>query len=68
MVFQACIPMKWLSMCFIFLEGALTIIVGDEKYTATQGEALYVPCGIPHGSENAFDGTTKYIALTIPPT
>ena len=53
---------------FYILEGALSIIVNGKKYTAQQGEALYVPCGIPHGSENAFDGTTKYIALTIPPT
>lgn len=53
---------------FYILEGALTIIAGGMKYTAKAGEALYVPCGIPHASENAYDGTTKYVALTTPPT
>lgn len=53
---------------FYILHGALTIIVNGKKYTAKTGEALYVPCGIPHSSENPFAGITKYIALTTPPT
>ena len=53
---------------FYILDGALTIIVKGKKYTAEAGEALYVPPGVPHSSENAFTGTTKYIALTTPPT
>ncbi len=53
---------------FYILEGALTIFADGKEYTARAGEALYVPSGIAHASANAFDGTTKYIALTIPPT
>ncbi len=53
---------------FYILEGALTIYADGKEYTARAGEALYVPCGIPHSSANAFEGTTKYIALTTPPT
>ena len=53
---------------FYILEGALSIIVKGEKFTANAGEGLYVPCGVPHSSKNAFEGITKYIALTIPPT
>ena len=53
---------------FYILEGALTIIADGKKYTAKAGEALYVPSGIPHASENAIGGTTKYGALTTPPT
>jgi len=53
---------------FFILEGALTIFAGGKEYTAKAGEALYIPCGIPHASENAFEGTTKYVALTTPPT
>ena len=49
---------------FYILEGALSIFANGETYTAKAGEALYVPCSIPHSSANAFDGTTKYVALT----
>jgi len=53
---------------FYILEGALTIFADGKEYTANAGEALYIPGGIPHASANAFDGTTKYLALTTPPT
>ena len=53
---------------FYILEGALSIFADGNTYTAKAGEAIYVPCKIPHSSANAFEGTTKYIALTIPPT
>lgn len=53
---------------FYILEGALSIFADGNTFTAKAGEALYVHCGIPHSSANAFDGTTKYIALTTPPT
>jgi len=53
---------------FYILSGALTIFADGKEYTAQSGEALHIPSGIPHASANAFDGTTTYIALTIPPT
>lgn len=52
---------------FYILSGALTIIANKKEYTAYKGEAIHVPAGVPHASINAFDGTTTYIALTIPP-
>jgi quercetin dioxygenase-like cupin family protein len=53
---------------FYILEGALSIFVDGNTYTAKAGEAIYVPCKVPHSSANADEGTTKYIALTIPPS
>jgi len=53
---------------FYILSGALTMFADGKEYTAQAGEALHVPAGIPHSSANAFEGTTAYIALTIPPT
>lgn len=53
---------------FYILSGALSIMADGNTYTARSGEAIHVPSGIPHASENAFDGQTTYIALTLPPT
>ena len=53
---------------FYILNGVLTIIVDGKEYSAKDGEALFVPKKVPHAARNDFDGTTTYIALTIPPT
>jgi quercetin dioxygenase-like cupin family protein len=53
---------------FYIIDGALTIIAEGKEYTAKTGEALHIPAGIPHASANTYDGTTTYIALTLPPT
>ena len=52
---------------FYILTGALSVMADGKVYTAQAGEALYIPSGIPHAAENAFAGTTSYVALTIPP-
>jgi quercetin dioxygenase-like cupin family protein len=53
---------------FYILEGGITVFVDGKEYTAHTGEALHIPSNIPHASANVYDGTTTYIALTLPPT
>ncbi len=53
---------------FYVLTGALTVFANGQSLTAQAGEALHIPPGIPHSAENSYQGTTTYIALTIPPT
>lgn len=53
---------------FYILKGELTIYADGKEYVAKAGEALHIPPRIPHASENTFNGSTTYIALTLPPT
>lgn len=53
---------------FYVLTGALTVFANGHAWTAEAGEALHIPPGIPHSAENSYQGTTTYIALTMPPT
>ena len=52
---------------FLVLEGALA--VSDDRGGVQEvagGEALMIPAGVPHGTQNAADRTTAYFVLTYP--
>jgi quercetin dioxygenase-like cupin family protein len=53
---------------FYVLTGALCVTAEGKDNIAQVGEALHIPAGIPHSAKNAFDGETRYVALTLPPT
>lgn len=43
------------EMCYILL-GKGCLAVGNETYEYKEGEALYIPAGVPHGVHNTGEG------------
>lgn len=53
-----------LSETFIYvLSGKITLELGDEQYTASQGDAVYYDASEHHHLSNAFDGKSTFILV-----
>lgn len=51
---------------FHLLEGTLTIRVGGDTITASAGDSVYLPRGIPHSFKNTGDGCAKAVVTATP--
>lgn len=48
---------------YFILEGEGTMVVGDEKEKVKQGDAIYLPVGLPHGLNN--DSNKPCVVLCV---
>lgn len=51
---------------FYVLEGELTFISGDDKFTGTAGSYVFLPRDIPHGFKVTGDKPARYLVMTTP--
>ena len=49
--------------CYIFINGTAEVSVGDEKYTVSKLDVVYVPKGIRH----SLKGKATYFIINNPP-
>lgn len=40
------------DLFFVVLEGSTTLRLGRDSHPAKAGEVIYIPAGLPHGSDN----------------
>jgi len=48
------------------LEGSVTIRVGDDNFTLTRGDFLFMPKGIPHSIARNAESRIRILALSTP--
>ncbi|HEY7303922.1 MAG TPA: cupin domain-containing protein [Bryobacteraceae bacterium] len=51
---------------FYILEGTLTVQAGGKTLSASPGDCVYLPRGIPHSFKNTGNADAKFIALVTP--
>jgi quercetin dioxygenase-like cupin family protein len=51
---------------FYVLEGELTFISGDDKFTGTAGSYVFLPRDIPHGFKVTGDKLARYLVMVTP--
>jgi len=49
------------------LEGKLSIVLGNKRYTCKKGEAFYYPANKPHSIINKGKSTAKFLWVSTPP-
>lgn len=54
--------------CVVLLEGELELVVQDEVYRLTEGDALTFPSRLPHGWRNKGDRAVVALWVITPPT
>ena len=49
------------------LEGKITVVLGNKRYTCKKGEAFYFPASKPHSIINKGKGKAKFLWVSTPP-
>ena len=47
---------------YYFLKGKARMRVGSQEFDVSPGDAVYIPCDVPHG----LDGDAQYLIVTSP--
>jgi quercetin dioxygenase-like cupin family protein len=54
------------DLFFVVLEGSTTLRLGHGSHHATAGEVIYIPAGLPHGSDNQSGAAERHLEILIP--
>ena len=54
------------DLFFVVLEGNTTLRLGRESHHAQAGEVIYIPKGLPHGSDNQSGAPERHLEILIP--
>jgi quercetin dioxygenase-like cupin family protein len=54
------------DLFFVVLEGSTTLRLGHDSHQAKAGEVIYVPAGLPHGSDNQSGAAELHLEILIP--
>jgi quercetin dioxygenase-like cupin family protein len=54
------------DLFFVVLEGSATVRLGHDDHQATAGEVIYIPAGLPHGSDNQSGAPERHLEILIP--
>ena len=54
------------DLFFVVLEGSTTLRLGHGSHQAKAGEVIYVPAGLPHGSDNQSGAAELHLEILIP--
>ncbi len=54
------------DLFFVVLEGSATIRLGHDNHQARAGEVIYIPAGLPHGSDNQSGAAERHLEILIP--
>ena len=54
------------DLFFVVLEGSATVRLGHDNHQATAGEVIYIPAGLPHGSDNQSGAPERHLEILIP--
>jgi quercetin dioxygenase-like cupin family protein len=54
------------DLFFVVLEGGTTLRLGHDSHQATAGEVIYIPAGLPHGSDNQSGTPGRHLEILIP--
>jgi quercetin dioxygenase-like cupin family protein len=54
------------DLFFVVLEGSTTLRLGHDSHPAKAGEVIYIPAGLPHGSENHSGAPERHLEIPIP--
>ena len=47
----------------VALKGSAKVVIGDTEYTATQGDYLYIPAGVPHYYEACLGEDYEFLCM-----
>jgi quercetin dioxygenase-like cupin family protein len=54
------------DLFFVVLEGSATVRLGHDSHQAKAGEVIYIPAGLPHGSDNQSGSAERHLEILIP--
>jgi quercetin dioxygenase-like cupin family protein len=54
------------DLFFVVLEGNTTLRLGRESHHAQAGEVIYIPKGLPHGSDNKSGAPERHLEILVP--
>ncbi len=54
------------DLFFVVLEGSATVRLGHDNHQARAGEVIYIPAGLPHGSDNHSGRPERHLEILIP--
>ena len=54
------------DLFFVVLEGNTTLRLGRESHHAQAGEVIYIPKGLPHGSDNQSGAPERHLEILVP--
>jgi mannose-6-phosphate isomerase-like protein (cupin superfamily) len=54
------------DLFFMVLEGSTTLRLGRDSHQAMAGEVIYIPAGLPHGSDNQSGAPERHLEILIP--
>lgn len=54
------------DLFFVVLEGSTTLRLGRGSHPAKAGEVIYIPAGLPHGSDNQSGAPERHLEILIP--
>jgi quercetin dioxygenase-like cupin family protein len=54
------------DLFFVVLEGSATIRLGYGTHQARAGDVIYIPAGLPHGSDNRSGAAERHLEILIP--
>jgi mannose-6-phosphate isomerase-like protein (cupin superfamily) len=54
------------DLFFAVLAGGTTVRLGRDSHQATAGEVIYIPAGLPHGSDNQSGAPERHLEILVP--
>ena len=54
------------DLFFVVLEGNTTVRLGYGSHQAKAGEVIYIPAGLPHGSDNQSGAAERHLEILVP--
>ncbi len=54
------------DLFFVVLDGGATIRLGHDSHQAKAGEVIFIPAGLPHGSDNQSGAAERHLEILIP--
>jgi quercetin dioxygenase-like cupin family protein len=54
------------DLFFVILAGGTTVRLGHDNHQAQVGEVIYIPAGLPHGSDNQSGASERHLEILIP--
>jgi len=54
------------DLFFVVLQGSTTLRLGRDSHPAKAGEVIYIPAGLPHGSDNHSGAPERHLEILIP--
>ena len=54
------------DLFFIVLAGSATVRLGHDEHEAKAGQLIYIPAGLPHGSDNKSGAAEHHLEIQVP--